>query len=431
MSIKAKLKTKTPCEVVLECEVSREKLNEAYERSYKEQVKYIPIPGFRPGKAPRELVEQKYKEAIQEYALDALVKKIIDAVIKQHKLEPVTGASMAEEIKFPEEGDLKFTVEFEVAPAVKLPEYKNLKLKKRKVEIKDDDVKNIIDKLLEQNSTLEDVKEDRPVAYGDWVVVDYKGETDGEEAFNRKDAWIEVNSERKIPVQGFPEQLVGAKKGDSLDFELEAPTDYPMKKVAGKKIKFSVEVKAVKEMKKPELNDELAKKIDPKCENVDALKEKIKENQLKYKEDEEKQRLKELAAEELLRRADIPLPPTQVRNRVSRLAEDEARRRIQAGETEEQVKEDSENIIKKVTEVAEQQLRKEYLLDTIALKENVKVTYEDIMPQLYYYSNMFRKPLAWVYKMFEREGKINELYAVAANNKALDIVLENAEISEE
>ena len=428
MSIKAKLKTKTPCEVVLECEVSREKLDAAYENMYKEQVKYIPIPGFRNGKAPRELVEQKYKKAIQNYALEELVKKIIDAVVKQHKLEPVTGASMAEEVEFPEEGALKFTVEFEVAPAVKLPEYKNLKLKKRKIEIKDDDIKNIIDKLREQNSTLEDITEDRAIAYGDWVVVDYKGTTGEDEAFNRKDAWIEINSERKIPMQGFPEQLVGAKKGDHLEFEIEAPADYAVAKVAGKNVNFSVNIKTVKEMKKPELTDELAAKIDPNCKTVDELKENIKKNQLKYKEEDEKNRLRDLAAEELLRRVDIPLPPSQVRNRANRIADDEARKRIQEGETEEQVKADGENIIKKATELAEQQLKKDYLLDAIALAENVKVTTEDIMPQLYYYAQMFRKPMHWVAKMFERNGTIKELYAVAANNKALDIVIENAEM---
>ena len=428
--IKAKLKTKTPCEVILECEVGREKLDAAYERAYKEQSLHIPIAGFRPGKAPRDLVEKKYKKEIQSYALEDLVKKIIDSVIKQNRLEPVTGANMQEEADFPEEGSLKFTVEFEVAPAVKIPDYKSLKLTKRKSDITDDDVQNTLNRLIEQHSTLEDITDNRPAAFGDWLIVDYKGTADGEEAFNRNDAWIEVNSDRKIPMPGFPEKLVGSKIGESIEFDLDAPTDFAISKVAGKNVKFSVSVKSIREMQKPELTDELAAKIDPNCKTVDELKEAVEKNQLQYKEQEENKRLKELAVEELLRNTTIPLPPSQINSRVRNLVESEARQRMQAGETEDQIKEDIENIQKKMAEVAEQQLQKEYLLDAISRVENVKVTEQDIMPQLYYYANTFRKPLPWVYKMFERNGRMGELYATAANEKALDIIIEAADIKE-
>ena len=428
--IKAKLKTKTPCEVILECEVDREKLDAAYEHAYKEQSMHIPIPGFRNGKAPRELVEKKYKKEIQSFAVEDLIKKIIDSVVKQNRLEPVTGANMQEETPFPEEGPLKFTVEFEVAPAVKIPDYKNLKLTKRKSEITDDDLKNTLDKLIEQHSTLEDISDNRPAAFGDWLIVDYKGTADGEEAFNRNDAWIEVNSDRKIPMPGFPEKLVGSKIGESIEFDLDAPTDFAISKVAGKNVKFSVSVKSIREMKKPDLTDELAAKIDPNCKTVDELKVAVEKNQLQYKVQEENKRLKELAVEELLRNTTIPLPPSQVNSRVRNLVESEARQRMQAGETEDQIKEDIENIQKKMAEVAEQQLQKEYLLDAISRAENVKVTEQDIMPQLYYYANTFRKPLPWVYKMFERNGRMGELYATAANEKALDIIIEAADIKE-
>ena len=428
--IKAKLKTKTPCEVILECEVSRDKLDSAYERAYKEQSKYIPVAGFRSGKAPRELVEKKYKKEIQSYAIEDMVKKIIDSVVKQNRLEPVTGANMKEEIDFPEEGPLNFTVEFEVAPAVKIPDYKSLKLTKRKCELTDDDLKNTLEKLIEQHSTLEDITDNRPAAFGDWLIVDYKGTADGEEAFNRKDAWIEVNSDRKIPMPGFPEKLVGSKTGEAIEFDLDAPADFAISKVAGKKVSFSVSLKSIREMKKPEMNDELAAKIDPNCKTVDELKKTVGENQLKYKDQEENRRLKDLAVEELLRNTKIPLPPSQVSSRVRNLVENEAKQRMQAGETEDQLKDDIENIQKKMAEIAEQQLQKEYLLDAIARTENIKVTEQDIMPQLYYYANQFRKPLPWVYKMLERNGRISELYATAANEKALDIIIAAADIKE-
>jgi len=430
MSIKAKIKTRTPCEVIIECEVERADLDAAYERTYKRTSEYLALPGFRAGKAPREMVEQRFKTELQASTVEDLVGGVIRSVVKQNSLNPVTGARLADEATFPSEGTLTFTVEFEVAPAIKLGNYEGISLNKRKAKITDRDVDDIIERLLEQHATFEDAAEDRAAAFGDWLVIDYTGAADGAEVMKRNDAWIEVSSDYKLPLHGFAEQLVGAKKGDTTKFTLTAPADHSDKEVAGKTIAFGVVVKELRERRKPELTDELAEKIDPNCKSVDDLRDAVRKNQLQYKDAEEQRRLRELAREALVREHQMPLPPSQVSNRTRRLVETEARRRMQQGESEEQIKNSLEELGKQMAIMAEHQLRAEYVLNAIAAARQIEVTDDDILPQLQYYASAFRRDIAWVLKTFEREGHMEALYATARENKALDWVVEKADVVE-
>ncbi len=430
MSIKAKIKTRTPCEVIIECEVERADLDAAYERTYESTSRYVALPGFRTGKAPREMVEQHFKKELQASTVEELVGGVIRSVVKQNSLNPVTGARLADEAAFPSEGSLKFTVEFEVAPAIKLGNYEGISLKKRKAKITDQDVDDIIDRLLEQHATFEDAAEDRAAEFGDWLVIDYTGAIDGAEVMKRNDAWIEVSSDYKLPLQGFAQQLVGAKKGDTTEFTLTAPADHSDKEVAGKTVAFSVVVKELRERRKPQLTDELAEKIDPDCKSVDDLRDAVRKNQLRYKDAEEQHRLRELAREALVREHEIPLPPSQMANRARRLVETEARRRMQQGESQEQIKNSLEELGKQMAAVAEHQLRAEYVLNAIAAAQQIEVSDEDILPQLQYYASAFRRDVTWVRKTFEREGHMEALYATARENKALDWVIEKADVVE-
>jgi len=428
--IKAKLKTKTPCEVILEVEVDRENLEATYEKTFKSNNKYIEIPGFRVGKAPRHLVEQNYKKNIEAYTIENLTTDIFRSVVKANKLIPVTGGQPTEEIVFPTEGPLKFTVEFEVAPSVKLKKYTGISLTKKKADVSKKDVDKVIDSILEQHATFEETKKDRPVAFGDWIVVNYSGLVDGQEVMKRDEAWVEVSTEHKIPMPGFAEQLVNAKKGERKEFSLTAPADFYKKELAGKNINFKVTVTKIQEKVVPELTDELVAKIDPNLKSVKELKEAIEKNQLQMKDSEEQRRLRDLAKEKLVNENNVPLPPSLIQSRTKKLVENEINKRIRNGETEEQIKKSIDDIQKQMQQIAEAELKSEYILSAIAKKENISVNDEDILPQLQYYAYAFQKDIKWVRKMMEKEGHMDSLYESAKENKALDIVIEKADIKE-
>jgi len=192
MPIKAKVRTKTPCEIVLDVEVPQEDLRASYEKTVSRIGRYAEVPGFRAGKAPRELIEQRFQRELRASTLEDLVVGVIRSVIKKHNLDAVTGPRLPKDPEFPDSGPLAFTAEFEVAPAVTLKNYKGLPLVKRKVAITDEDVNRTIDQLLDQHATFEDIAEDRPTAFGDWVVVDYTGSLGGQQKLKRDGAWIEL-----------------------------------------------------------------------------------------------------------------------------------------------------------------------------------------------------------------------------------------------
>ena len=431
MAIKANVKTRTPCEVILETTVPPPDLDAAYERTFKKLYKFIALPGFRPGKAPRDMVEQRFQKEIRAQTLDDLMVGVIRSVVKQHNLQPVTGPRPTAEPEFPEQGGtLSFTVEFEVAPAVKLGDYKGLALTRRKVVINDEEIDKIIEQLREQHATFEEPAEERPAAFGDWVIADYAGKVADEEVLRREDAWVEVSANARVPVPGFGEQLAGMKSNESQEITVTAPADFPNQELAGKEITFTVRVKKIQERRKPELTDELVQKIDPNCTTIDDLRAAIEKNQQQYRDSEEQRRLRELAREALVRQHQLPLPPSFLHSRSRRLLEEEIRGRMQRGETEEQVKEELDGLQKQMQERAEFQLRSEYILDAIAKAENIEVTEEDILPQLQYYAAAFRRDIGWVRAMMEREGQLDNLYASALEQKALGIVVDAARISE-
>ena len=134
MAIKAKVKTRTPCEVIIEASVEQQDLEAAYERTFKRYNRYLEMSGFRAGKAPRDMVEQKYAEQLKSATVEDLANAVLRSVIKQHHLDPVTSPRISDEPVYPESGDMSFTAEFEVSPVVELKEYSGLKLTKRKAE---------------------------------------------------------------------------------------------------------------------------------------------------------------------------------------------------------------------------------------------------------------------------------------------------------
>lgn len=430
MGLKVKLQTKTPCECILTGHADRENLDQAYEKVYAKLSKEITLPGFRKGCAPRELVETKFRDYFQQEAIEDIMSGILRSVIKKQNLRIAGSIHSQEEYDFPTEGDFDFTIEFEVHPVVKLDNVKGIKLVKKAVKVGDKDIETTIQRLCENYASFVDVESERPAQFGDWLVVDYSGVVDGEDVLSRDDAWIEVNSQMQHPVAGFAEQLVDKKAGETCTFSVTAPPDHYLEKVKGKSIDFTVKVKELNEKKIPELTDELAAKIDPECTTAGQLRDKVRKNYAEYREQEEQNRLRQLAREKLAELHPLPLPPSEVHDRAQRVLQRMAQERIQQGDDEETIKNDVESMQKTAEDEASRTLRAEYILSTLAARENIPVYDEDIIPQIEYYARSFRRSPKAIYEQFKRDGYIPVLLQEARENKALEWVIEHADIQE-
>ena len=261
-----------------------EDFSDALQKAFLKVRKSINIPGFRKGKAPRQIVEAMYgPEILYDDAINLLFPEAYEAAVKEYDLHPVDQPEFhPEQIQKGE--DLKFAVEVFVRPDVTLGQYKGLEVEIFRQKLTDAMVDAEINKDVEKASRTVEV-EDRPVQNGDIVNLDYAGTVDGV-AFDggtAQDQSLTIGSNRFIP--GFEEQMIGMKLGEEKDLQVSFPADYHAKELAGKDAVFHVKVNRIETVEKPELDDDFASDISEfdtfaeyKADIVRRLTERIEKN---------------------------------------------------------------------------------------------------------------------------------------------------------
>ena len=232
------------------------------------------IPGFRPGKAPKEMLKQKYRASVLGEVLDETVRNATEEVIKSNKLNPGMMPNI-KVTKFEDGKDIEFTLTVELMPEIKIGDLSAIKLEKLMAEVPAEEVEKALNYIAQSRRETVKVEEDRAAAKGDTVVIDFTGSIDGVEFQGGKgnNYPLELGSNSFIP--GFEDQLIGKKAGDKVDVNVTFPENYHAKDLAGKASVFAVEIKELRAAKEVEINDEFAKSLGE--ENLDKLKAAIAE----------------------------------------------------------------------------------------------------------------------------------------------------------
>lgn len=248
-----------PARVMLEVEVEPERVEQAVDQVYRRVVRSLRIPGFRPGRAPRKIVEMHVgKEALLQEAVEDLIPQLYREAAREADIEPVAQAQI-DIVDFGDGQPLKFKAEVDVKPDVKLGEYRGLAVEKRVRKVTDEHVEGVLERI-RQNSAQLVTSEKDAVEKGDFAIIDFDGFID-DEAFQGgagRGQLIEVGGEGFLP--GFSEQLVGMRIGDEREIEVQFPED-ARDDLAGKQAKFLVRLQEIKTRIVPELDDELAKEV--------------------------------------------------------------------------------------------------------------------------------------------------------------------------
>ena len=364
----------------LTVEVPAEDVEKAIQGAYQKMKKSINIPGFRKGKAPRQLIEKMYgKEVFYNEAVDAMLPKAYSDAVEECGEEIVSYPKInVEQI---ESGKpFIFTAEVAVKPAVTLGEYKGIQVEKAPVEVTEEEIQAEVDKEREANSRTVTV-EDRAVEKGDIATIDFEGFVDGV-AFDGgkgENYDLEIGSNTFIP--GFEDQLVGAEIGKELDVNVTFPEEYGAKELAGKAAVFKCKVNGIKVKELPEADDEFAQEVS-EFDTLDAYKEDIKANLLKKKE-EEAQRVKEDAViGKIIEGAQMEIPEAMVEYQTQQMLDDFGRRMQSqglsleqyfqfTGMTEDQYKE-------QMKPRALQNIQSRLVLEAVAAAEKLEATEEDL-----------------------------------------------------
>ena len=379
-------------EGLLKVTVPAEKVNKALDQAFKKVVKQINVPGFRKGKVPRPIFEQRFGvEALYQDAVDILLPEAYGEAIEETKINPVAQPEI--NVTQIEKGkDFEFEATVTVEPEVKLGDYKGLEIEKQDSELTDQDLQDEIDHSLGHLADMV-VKENGAVEEGDTVNIDFDGYVDGEQfEGGQADGYdLEIGSGSFIP--GFEDQLVGVKTGEEKDVVVTFPEEYHAEELAGKEATFKTKVNEIKYKEVPELTDEIANELDSDANSVDEYKENLRKRLSEQKAQDAENVEKEEAINKETENTTIDIPQAMIDTELDRMVQEFGQRIQQQGldlQTYFQISgQDESQLREQMKDDAEQRVKTNLTLSAIADEENIEVTDEDIDKELEKMSSQF------------------------------------------
>lgn len=379
-------------EGLLKVTVPAEKVDKALDQAFKKVVKQINVPGFRKGKVPRPIFEQRFGvEALYQDAVDILLPEAYGEAIDETGINPVAQPEI--NVTQIEKGkDFEFEATVTVEPEVQLGDYKGLEIEKQDSELTDEDLQEAIDHSLGHLADMV-VKEDGAVENGDTVNIDFDGYVDGEQfEGGQADGYdLEIGSGSFIP--GFEDQLVGVKTGEEKDVVVTFPEEYHAEELAGKEATFKTKVNEIKYKEVPELDDEIANELDSDANSVDEYKENLRKRLSEQKVEEAENVEKEEAINKATDNATIDIPQAMIDTELDRMVQEFGQRIQQQGldlQTYFQISgQDESQLREQMKDDAEQRIKTNLTLSAIADKENIEANDEDIDKELEKMSKQF------------------------------------------
>ena len=290
----------TSIEVTLNIEMDSADEDPFIDRSYRRSVGRMQIPGFRKGKAPRSIVERYVgRAALLQEALEFMIPETLDQVLKDEDLQ----AFVEPQIEVMDIDPVSFKAVVPLEPVVELGDYHSIRVEHVPVEITDEQVNDVINRLQQESAPWEPME--RPVQFGDLLNLQVQGTIDGEEVVNDQGVDYIPQVENVLPFPGFVVYLEGMTEGQEKDFTLSIPEDYPRPQFAGKECQFHVVVLSIKEKKLAELDDEFAKGVGEGFDTFDALLEHVRGRLTKESEVEATRELEMKSLEGLVAIATI------------------------------------------------------------------------------------------------------------------------------
>ena len=411
---------------VLTIELDAEKLNEGLDLAFKKVVKQVNIPGFRKGRIPRGMFEQRFGvESLYQDAIDILLPEAYANAIEEAGIEPVDRPEI--DVEQIEKGKaLIFKATVTVKPEVTLGEYKGLEVPAVETTVTDEEVEAEIKALQEKQAELV-VKEDGTAELGDTVVMDFEGFQDGVafEGGTAENFSLELGSGQFIP--GFEEKLVGVATGESKEVEVTFPEEYHAEDLAGKPATFKVTVHEIKGKELPELDDEFAKDVDEEAETLADLKEKIKTRLENDKKHQAEHSDRDTVVEKASENATIDIPSAMVDTEIDRMmSEFEQRLQMQGMNLELYFQfsgQDEAALKDQMKEDAEKRVRSNLTLEAIVAAENIEVTEEEVNAELENMSQMYNMPVDAIKQAL---GGVENLQMDIKMRKAIDFLVENS-----
>ena len=394
---------------------------------YKTVGRSAKIRGFRPGKAPRNVLELHYKEKVEEEVVSNLVTKHFSDAVEKNNID-VVAQPVIDQKGITKGENFLFTATVDVQPLLDPRDYAGLALEKESLSVTKADVDDRLTQIRQMYATLEDVAEDRGLADGDFALIDFAGTIGGEarKELVSKDHTLQIGSQSFVP--GFEEKLIGMKKGESRDITVTFPETYGAKDIAGKEVLFSVTLKNIREKILPKLNEEFVKNFE-KYESLEDLKNDVKKSLEEEGESRIKEQLRNKIIDTLLEKNEFEVPPSWVERQTYAMMLDARQRMVQNGMPDDQAAEISYNMHDRFLEQATRMVKTSFILGKIAEKESIEVSEDDVDEKLKEIAQRYAQEYESVKKFYEGDGMKERLKDQLLETKIIDFIQEKADIT--
>lgn len=394
------------------------------------------LPGFRQGKAPRGVVEKKFNKEIREEVTRQVLSDACRSAIEERKLRVLSLADV-EDVEWGDDKSLKFRATLVLQPEFDVPDYKGIPVTVPGTEVTDPEVDESIEALREQQADFPDVTPARPVAMGDYAVVDYDGTVEGEPVHVRfpkagkplshnKDFWIKMTDEAFFP--GYCAQLAGMNIGDTREFDIVVPDDFPVEGMPGTKLHYKVTLRGVKMRTLPELNDEFANSV-AKGKTLAELRTMTRDVLQRKKLAQVEAAKRTAAMAHLTSKVECELPASLVRRQTQSILDDIVRENQERGVADDILREHEQELVGSAAQSARERIKGTFILMRIAEKENITVTEMDLRRRIASLAQRARMSFDKMLKELKKRGAIEQIRDEILTAKALDFVAANVSVT--
>lgn len=417
----------SPIKKKFSIEIAAEAVTKEMEKAIASVTKKAKIPGFRPGKAPKAIVEKHYGEEVHSDVLQKLVSNAYMQTVEDQKIHPVDMPVIENVSAMAKGTPLTFTAVVEIRPTIELGSYDGIEVKEKELVVTDEELNATIERVLDMYAQLE-VVEGRALQNSDTAIIDFEGFLDGKsiEGAKATDYTLMLGSKSFIP--GFEEQLIGMSKDETREIKVTFPADYGNKELAGKAATFTIVLKEIKKKVLPELNEEFVKNMGD-FKTGDDFKAAVKKDMEAGKKSEQNMAQREEIVEKLIATHTFEVPSSMVDRELLYMARQQATRMARQGVD---VKKffDAAKFREENKASAEKHVKGLLLLDVIAEKEKVEVGDADINLALAAMAKSSGQTMDAVKKYYESlEDGLENLRASLKQEKALDLLHSRAKKS--
>jgi trigger factor len=411
-------------------EIEAEEIDKRIEDAYKRLGKKAQIKGFRAGKVPRNILEKFYSHQVLEDVTNDVIRETLPSAIDETKKYPLTMPTIENEEELKAGQPFRYSALMEIRPEFELKDYSGIEIEKEKCVVTDEDVEKQIEQIRESRGTLGSITEVRGVKEGDYIILDFEAFEGDHPVEDVKSSNFPLKVGSKQFYQGVEDALIGIMKGVPTEIKVDFDKEYFHAKLAGKSITFKIEVKEIKEISLPELNDEFIRGLGGDVKDLDDFKQKIREEMTAGEEKRIDRELKARLMRKIADTVEFELPESLVEYEINSSLENIKQRLARSGANPEKSGFDEAKVREEIRPGAEKGVKQLFIIGEIARQKEITVDEKDMEEGFKKMSMDFGTEPIIIRQYYESNDLLDSFRQGLLREKTLNRLVEDARITE-